>query len=211
MARTTIKRPFRQTRKQGERIMNILDEIKELKEKLNALELKVNKGVKIDDIAVGEQFVYCGHTYTKLNKENFCIIDDYDSDFMRCQFDPMSNNYDESLIRYYINSDRFINKLGVNKADIKSHYKDDLITLLSVEEYEEYRDLIKEYDTWWAIRSAGSDDTHYFRYISSNGYIGTTDVYSTSGVRLGFRLDPNTPVYRKGNDEEEFEDDGDDE
>ena len=191
--------------------MNILDEIKELKEKLNALELKVNKGVKIDDIAVGEQFVYCGHTYTKLNKENFCIIDDYDSDFMRCQFDPMSNNYDESLIRYYINSDRFINKLGVNKADIKSHYKDDLITLLSVEEYEEYRDLIKEYDTWWAIRSAGSDDTHYFRQISSNGYIGTTDVYITSGVRLGFRLDPNTPVYRKGNDEEEFEDDGDDE
>lgn len=191
--------------------MNILDEIKELKEKLNALELKVNKGVKIDDIAVGEQFVYCGHTYTKLNKENFCIIDDYDSDFMRCQFDPMSNNYDESLIRYYINSDRFIDKLGVNKADIKSHYKDDLITLLSREEYEEYRDLIKEYDTWWATRSASSNYTSTFCYITNYGYIDYNYVSYTYGVRLGFRLDPNTPVDRKGNDEEEFEDDGDDE
>lgn len=191
--------------------MNILDEIKELKEKLNALELKVSNGVKIDDIAVGEQFVYCGHTYTKLNKENFCIIDDYDSDFMRCQFDPISNNYDESLIRYYINSERFIEKLGVNKADIKAHYKDDLITLLSREEYEEYRDLIKEYYTWWATRSAYSYYTSAFCTITSNGSISYDNVSYTNGVRLGFNLDPNTPVDRKGNDEEEFEDEGDDE
>lgn len=191
--------------------MNILDEIKELKEKLNALELKVSNGVKIDDIAVGEQFVYCGHTYTKLNKENFCIIDDYDSDFMRCQFDPMSNNYDESLIRYYINSERFIEKLGVNKADIKAHYKDDLITLLSREEYEEYRDLIKEYDTWWATRSAYSYNTYAFCSIGNYGAISNSSVLNTNGVRLGFNLDPNTPVDRKGNDEEEFEDEGDDE
>lgn len=191
--------------------MNILDEIKELREKLNALELKVSKGIKIDDIAVGEQFVYCGHTYTKLNKENFCIIDDYDSDFMRCQFDPMSNNYDESLIRYYINSERFIEKLGINKADIKAHYKDDLITLLSREEYEEYRDLIKDYDTWWATRSATSTDTNYFCTINATGTITNANVSTTNRVRLGFNLDPNTPVDRKGNDEEEFEDEGDDE
>lgn len=191
--------------------MNILDEIKELKEKLNALELKVSKGIKIDDIAVGEQFVYCGHTYTKLNKENFCIIDDYDSDFMRCQFDPMSNNYDESLIRYYINSERFIEKLGANKADIKAHYKDDLITLLSREEYEEYRDLIKEYDTWWATRSPNSNNTYTFCFIYDYGYITYNDVNNTDGVRLGFNLYPNTPVDRKGNDEEEFEGEGDDE
>lgn len=191
--------------------MNILDEIKELREKLNALELKVSKGVKIDDIGVGEQFVYCGHTYTKLNKENFCIIDDYDSDFMRCQFDPMSNNYDESLIRYYINSERFIEKLGINKTDIKAHYKDDLITLLSREEYEEYRDLIKEYYIWWATRSANSNYTNTFCNIYTSGNIYSNYVTNTTGVRLGFNLDPNTPVDRKGNDEEEFEDEGDDE
>lgn len=174
--------------------MNILDEIKELREKLNALELKASKGVKINDIAVGEQFIYCGHTYTKLNKENFCIIDDYDSDFMRCQFDPMSNNYDESLIRYYINSERFIEKLGANKADIKAHYKDDLITLLSREEYEKYRDLIKEYGSWWATRSAYSDYTDSVCAIANYGCIDDSLVSCTYGARLGFNLDPNTPV-----------------
>lgn len=188
--------------------MNILDEIKELREKLNALELKASEGVKIKDIFVGEQFVYCEHTYTKLNIENFCIIDDYDERFMHCMFDPMSNNYDESLIRYYINSDRFIEKLGVNKADIKAHYKDDLITLLSREEYEEYRDLIKDYDVWWVTRSACPYNTKYVCNISKNGDIGHSNVNYNYRVRVCFNLDQNTPVYRKGNDEEEFEDGG---
>ena len=48
------------------------------------------------------------------------IIDDFDSDFMYCIFDPITNNYDESLVRLYINSDRFIEKLGVDKKDIIS-------------------------------------------------------------------------------------------
>ena len=173
--------------------MNILDEIKDL---------KASKCVKIEDIAVGEQFVYCGHTYTKLNKENFCIIDDYDSNFMRCQFDPMSNNYDESLIRNYINSDRFIEKLGVNKVDIKAHYKDDLITLLSREEYKEYRDLIKEYDAWWTTRSAHYYVTYGVCSISSPGYINSNNVNTTYGVRVGFNLDPNTPIDRNGKENE---------
>ena len=182
--------------------MNILDEIKEL---------KAIKGVKIEDIAIGEQFVYCGHTYTKLNKENFCIIDDYDSDFMRCQFDPISNNYDESLIRNYINSDRFIEKLGVNKVDIKAHYKDDLITLLSREEYEKYIDLIKGYDEWWATRSAHSYFTYGVCAIYSSGYITSDIVYATYGVRLAFTLKYDTLVDRNGNDEEEFEKERDEE
>ena len=41
---------------------------------------------------------------------------------MYCIFDPITNNYDESLVRYYINSDRFIEKLGVDKKDIITHY-----------------------------------------------------------------------------------------
>ena len=57
------------------------------------------------------------------NEENFCIIDDYEEMFMRCQFDPITNNYDESIIRKYLNSDRFIERLGVNREDIKPHYK----------------------------------------------------------------------------------------
>lgn len=189
---------------------------KELEKKVEELERMIKKyfetpvkgerQLTIDDIEVGQQFKYCGHTYTKLNEENFCIIDDYDEMFMRCIFDPITNNYDESIIRKYLNSDRFIERLGVNREDIKPHYKEDLLTLLSREEYEEYRDLIKNYDCWWATRSAYSN-TYNFCYITSNGYIFYHSVYLTYGVRLGFNLNPNTPVDRKGNNEEEMGDD----
>ena len=190
---------------------------KELEKKVEELERMIKKyfetpvkgerQLTIDDIEVGQQFKYCGHTYTKLNEENFCIIDDYDEMFMRCQFDPITNNYDESIIRKYLNSDRFIERLGVNREDIKPHYKEDLLTLLSKEEYEEYRDLIKDYDCWWATRSASSYYTNAFCYISSNGSINYASVGYTNGVRLGFNLNPNTPVDRKGNNEEEMGDD----
>ena len=190
---------------------------KELEKKVEELERMIKKyfetpvkgerQLTIDDIEVGQQFKYCGHTYTKLNEENFCIIDDYDEKFMRCQFDPITNNYDESIIRKYLNSDRFIERLGVNREDIKPHYKEDLLTLLSKEEYEEYRDLIKDYDCWWATRSAHSNVSNYFCNINLYGYIGNSSVYNTYGVRLGFNLNPNTPVDRKGNNEEEMGDD----
>lgn len=190
---------------------------KELEKKVEELErmikkyfetpVKAERQLTIDDIEVGQQFKYCGHTYTKLNEENFCIIDDYDEMFMRCQFDPITNNYDESIIRKYLNSDRFIERLGVNREDIKPHYKEDLLTLLSKEEYEEYRDLIKDYDCWWATRSAYSADYTTFCDIGNNGDIGNSNVNGTSGVRLGFNLNPNTPVDRKGNNEEEMGDD----
>ena len=190
---------------------------KELEKKVEELERMIKKyfetpvkgerQLTIDDIEVGQQFKYCGHTYTKLNEENFCIIDDYDEMFMRCQFDPITNNYDESIIRKYLNSDRFIERLGVNKEDIKPHYKEDLLTLLSKEEYEEYRDLIKDYDCWWATRSATSATATIFCPIANYGYINANAVNPTYGVRLGFNLNPNTPVDRKGNNEEELGDD----
>lgn len=183
--------------------MDIREEIKKLKEGLANLEKQVADNCTISNIKVGEKFVYCGHNYTKLNEENFCIIDDYDADFMRCIFDPITNNYDESLIRQYINSDRFVKRLGVNPEDIVEHYKNDKITLLSVEEYNEYRDLISDYDCWWATRSATSYATDTFCTIDSIGGIDPNSVAATYGVRLGFNLNPNTPVDRKGNEENE--------
>lgn len=183
--------------------MDIREEIKKLKEGLANLEKQVADNCTISNIKVGEKFVYCGHNYTKLNEENFCIIDDYDEGFMRCIFDPITNNYDESLIRQYINSDRFIERLGVKPKDIVEHFKNDKIALLSVEEYKEYRGLISDYDCWWATRSATSRSTGAFCSIDSIGGIDPNSVAATYGVRLGFNLNPNTPVDRKGNEENE--------
>lgn len=183
-------------------------ELKLLKEKIAKLELnqKTDKQLTIADIKIGEQFEYCGRIYTKLNEDGFCIIDDFDADFMYCIFDPITNNYDESLMRNYINSDRFIEKLGVNKDDIKPHYKDDLITLLSKEEYQEYEDLIQDYDGWWATRSASSYSNSGFCYIGGSGYISSNNVGNSFRARVGFTLNLETPVDRKGNNNENKED-----
>ena len=190
---------------------------KELEKRIKELEAKVEMlskpttlgfsvGNTIKDIEVGGKFTYKGHNYTKLNEDNFCIIDDYDEDFMRCIFDPITNNYDESIIRSYLNSERFINRLGVDLEDLDNVYtdasgKEDKLTLLSREEYEEYRDFIEDYDIWWATRSTISNSAGIFCYIISSGYIDSYTVYYSNGVRLGFRLLPSTPVDRKGNEE----------
>ena len=125
---------------------------------------------------------------------------------MRCIFDPITNNYDESIIRSYLNSERFINRLGVDLEDLDNVYtdangKEDKLTLLSREEYEEYRDLIEDYDIWWATRSATSNSASSFCTIYGNGGINYYYVDTSYGVRLGFRLLPATPVDRKGNEE----------
>ena len=190
---------------------------KELEKRIKELEAKVEMlskpttlgfsvGNTIKDIEVGGKFTYKGHNYTKLNEDNFCIIDDYDEDFMRCIFDPITNNYDESIIRSYLNSERFINRLGVDLEDLDNVYtdangKEDKLTLLSREEYEEYRDFIEDYDIWWATRSTSSGSAANFCYITNHGNINNYYVYYSYGVRLGFRLLPSTPVDRKGNEE----------
>lgn len=187
--------------------------VKELEAKIEALSKPTIYGIDaaqpntIKDIEVGGKFVYKGHNYTKLNEDNFCIIDDYDEDFMRCIFDPITNNYDESIIRSYLNSERFINRLGVDLEDLDNVYtdangKEDKLTLLSREEYEEYRDFIDDYDIWWATRSTYSNYAFSFCFIVSTGYIRYNYVSYSSGVRLGFKLTPNTPVDRKGNEKE---------
>ena len=178
--------------------MNIKCEIKQIKNKLEEIEKELNKSTTIDDIKVGEQFIYKRHNYTKLSKNNYCIIDDYDSSFMSCIFDPMSNDYDESLVRQYINSDRFINRLGVNKNDLQVCDDDEnRITLISVGEYEYYQDSIRDYGWGWMTRSSYSYSDNYFCFFYGNGTVNYSYVCSGYGVRVCFVLKPNTPVERK--------------
>lgn len=167
--------------------------------KFGIVEKKV-KQLTISDIKVGEQFVYGGRNYTKLNEECFVIIDDFDSDFMYCIFDPITNNYDESLVRLYINSDRFIEKLGVNKKDIITHYLDDYITLLSEEEFENYEEFIRNYSEWYWTRSASSNSSNNACAIGNGGNIYYYIVNIAYTVRVCFTLKPNTPISRKVNE-----------
>ena len=190
--------------------MDFIKEIKEIKKQLSKLEKFVAdiepltiSGIEpltISDIKVGEQFVYGGRNYTKLNEECFVIIDDFDSDFMYCIFDPMTNNYDESLVRYYINSDRFIEKLGVNKKDIIAHHLDDYITLLSEEEFENYKEFIGNNIGWYWTRSTYGNTTYSACVVNGSGNIIGNIVKIANRVRVCFTLNPDTPISRKVNE-----------
>ncbi len=180
--------------------MDLKKEIIEIKKRLKRLEAgntALCSRETIEDVKIGEQFQYYGRNYTKLNEEGLCIIDDFDSDFMYCIFDPITNNYGESLVRGYINSARFISRLGINTEDINPHYENDLIALLTKEEYERYKDLINDYDTWWMTRSSAAGTSFHFCYVNYNGSMHNSNVSITTGVRVCFRLAPNTPITRK--------------
>lgn len=180
--------------------MNIKREITQIKNKLEEIEKELNKPTTIEGIKIGEQFIYKGHNYTKLSINNFCIIDDYDECFMECMFDPISNNYEESLVRYYINSDRFIEKLGADIDDLHPCYDDEnYITLLSKAEYGYYRSSIRDWKRYWATRSSYSTNDNYICAIDNYGGINHCGCHLANATRVCFILKPNTPVARKCN------------
>lgn len=117
---------------------------------------------------------------------------------MKCIFDPTSNDYKESLVRQYINSNRFIENLEIDVNDLKLCYDNrDYITLISKDEYKHYQSNIGYYGGWWMSRSSSSADDGYFCGISVVGITDASIVYDTGGVRVCFILKPNTLVTRK--------------
>lgn len=153
--------------------------------------------VPIQDIEVGESFFMSGGYFTKLNDSNFCIINDYNENYMKCIFDPMSNDYRQSMVRQYINSNRFINKLMINKDNlVPMNIEDgsyDFITLLSVDEYSDYQGFIKDYFTMWITRSLCKGESNLVYYIGNSG-ISYSVVNFSSALRICLTLKPDTEV-----------------
>lgn len=176
---------------------------KELEERLERLENLIKKHFEIEnieptltfkDIKVGESFKYKDLEFTKL-EENFALIDTYNDEYSDCVWDNVNNDYDKSLIRHYINR-RYLDLMGIDEDDLLPVYNDDLVTLITKEQYEEHRDNIKSWDRWWATRSTSSGYAGYFCGISSYGNITGTSVNLTFGVRAGFNFKPDTIVSK---------------
>lgn len=168
----------------------LFKEIEELEKALEAKKAEIEKLEKQDrlknyeDVKAGETFLYKDHEYTKL-RNGRAIINDYDSNFMDCLFDNVNNDYNKSLVRYYINSERFLQFLGLCHLDF-SFSGGDIVMLLSEEEYEKNKDIIKRFNNWWWLRSGRyySNDSAY--YACSNGCVDSSLVYSGLGVRPSF-------------------------
>jgi len=70
--------------------------------------------------------------------------------------------------------DKYLKELGFPVKEEKVGFKDDEIFLLSIEEYEKYKDVILKINCWWWLRSRGRSPIH-----------GSD---STAGV-LGYQVD----------------------
>ena len=166
-------------------------EIKELETKIAELqrqlaELKQAEAeVPYGDLKAGDTFIFKGHEYTKL-RDGRAIINDYCEKFMNCPFDNVDNYYDKSLIKFYIN-DKYLNLLGLVAKDFGAYGIS--CNLLSKEEYEENRDLIKNFDysCWW-LRSGYSSNSEYAYYVETVGSVNYDYVTYPDGVRPAFNF-----------------------
>ena len=137
------------------------------------------------DVKAGETFIYKEHEYTKL-KNGKAIINNYDRDFMTCFFDNVNNDYDNSLIKHYINSEKFLNCLLLYRFDFSA--TGDYCELLSKEEYERNKDIIKKFGNRWWLRSSCCHN--YYAYsIDKDGDVDEDVVnFSYHGVRPSFNF-----------------------
>ena len=161
--------------------------IKELETKIAELQRQLeelkNPKTTYGDLVAGDTFYFRGHEFTKL-KDGRAIINDYNERFMNCIFDNVDNCYKTSLIRYFINN-KLYDLLGFETGDWKLFAGCDL---LSKEEYEENRDLIKSFDIIWWLRS-GYPSCSYASYgVDPSGECNNSLVYDSYGTRPAFKF-----------------------
>ena len=184
------------------KIDKIEKDIKKLKEEIKYNKNK-DKSTTINDIKVGEQFIYRGHNYTKLNNNNYCIIDDYDGDFMCCCFDFINNYYEDSVVLHYINGRKFMRRLNLIECDLKLHFDDTYVTILYFEQYDEYKKYIVNYPTRWMLRGIWRDIFHFSNVSAfdmlyvEEGEMHKGCICEQMGVRICITLKPGALVTRK--------------
>lgn len=157
--------------------------------------------IRLKDVKVGEQFTLVNNKYTKLNEDGYCLLDEYGKDVPNwSKFQPFdgkgnfSNDFDKSTIKEFINSDYFWNE--VLQIVPKK------VTLLSIEEYKEYKDIIKPYNTAYWLRTSHSYYNGLALLVNSSGSAGDNDVSISYGVRPAVYFTQD--YYVKVGDDEEI-------
>lgn len=174
------------TPSQMEELMAQVRELQAQVAKLKEAELKNESvaGRPYGDLVAGDTFMFKGHEFTKL-RDGRAIINDYDENFMGCPFDNVDNDYDNSLIKHYIN-DKYLDLLGLVAEDLGAYGIS--CNLLSEEEYEENKDLIKDFDCNWWLRSGTSSGSIGAGYVRTDGGVRYNYVGNSNGVRPAFNF-----------------------
>lgn len=183
---------------------NLQEQIKCLSRRVEALELGAEKTKerKIPlGLKVGDKFDLAETNWTILDikEEGYLCLADSIGDK---QFDTASNNWTTSALREYLNTEfaeKITDEIGeeniakfgrdLTSLDGQTEYENclDSVSLLTVDEYREYRQFIPNYGDWWWLASPWStpcnNDNTWDAVVSPSGSV-CNDYYDFSrGVR----------------------------
>lgn len=168
--------------------MDLEKRVEMLEKRIDKLESE-NMKERLTGLKVGDYFEVAGTKWRILDIKHcgyVCLSDALDE---RKIFDSETNNWESSSLREYLNNDfykKIVDEIGKENIrlfgrdllslDGQDEYGDctDYVSLLSVDEYRQYRKLIPNNEQWWWLLTPWS--------TPCNGYETQVSVVSPSGV-----------------------------
>lgn len=176
-----------------EKVRKLEDELREIKSEL--------KGEKFRSLEIGDTFELAGLTWKMLDRTDKGIV--CLAERIKDSFDFGTNNdWKESSIRKYLNKEfyeKLVDEIGedhvvtfervLTSLDGQKEYGscEDKVSIISLDEYRKYRELIPNKKYWWWTLTPDStkcnNDTSWVRIVSPSGYFSSNYSNGSSGVR----------------------------
>lgn len=189
--------------------MDLKKRVEMLEKRIDKLESE-NMKERLTGLKVGDYFEVAGTKWRILDIKPYGYVCLSDVLKERKIFDSETNNWKLSSLREYLNND-FYKKIadeimGKNilpfgrdllSLDGQNEYGDctDYVSLLSVDNYRQYRKLIPNIDKWWWLLTPWSTPCNGYEtqvsVVSPSGSIFSFDCVSIGGVRPLCIFSPN--------------------
>lgn len=176
-----------------EKVRKLEDELREIKSEL--------KGEKFRSLEIGDTFELAGLTWKMLDRTDKGIV--CLAERIKDSFDFGTNNdWKESSIRKYLNKEfyeKLVDEIGedhvvtfervLTSLDGQKEYGscEDKVSIISLDEYRKYRELIPNKKYWWWTLTHDStkcnNDTSWVRIVSPSGYFNSNYSNGSGGVR----------------------------
>lgn len=176
-----------------EKVRKLEDELREIKSEL--------KGEKFRSLEIGDTFELAGLTWKMLDRTDKGIV--CLAERIKDSFDFGTNNdWKESSIRKYLNKEfyeKLVDEIGedhvvtfervLTSLDGQKEYGscEDKVSIISLDEYRKYRELIPNEKYWWWTLTPDStkcnNDTSWVCIVSPGGGIGNDSCSISRGVR----------------------------
>lgn len=176
-----------------EKVRKLEDELREIKSEL--------KGEKFRSLEIGDTFELAGLTWKMLDRTDKGIV--CLAERIKDSFDFGTNNdWKESSIRKYLNKEfyeKLVDEIGedhvvtfervLTSLDGQKEYGscEDKVSIISLDEYRKYRELIPNEKYWWWTLTPDStkcnNDTSWVCIVSPGGNFYYDDFDDSIGVR----------------------------